>query len=755
MHCSLSTMFKINILLLFSLLNFADAETWIRSGYWSSALKFPIPDINSALFTHLVCAFAYINSSNYEIYISPSDEAYTSTFTWIVRRKNPSAKTLLSVRAGEANTSTFFEMINQSSRRRSFIKSSITAARQRGFMGLDLFDVFPSTPANMVNMETFFDEWREAINSEPKNSDTSPLILTMGVQYSPVLESLIYPISSINKNFDWVHILSFDYHLPSQDRFTGAHAALYDPSSNLNTDYGINEWLSRGLPAKKLVLGLPYHGYAWKPVNSNDNAIGVPAEGPAITQDGHISYRYIKWFLNTYRIKRVFNSTYVVNYCKIGPFWIAYDDVEAVKTKVSYAKEKGLLGYNVYEMPEDDPNWILSRTAQEEEKDPRNKQQLLVILLSTTVAAILLLGTTICIWKRKLAMLKVKGEAALGKRNECSDQQIFNFAQITAATDNFSCVNKLGEGGFGPVYKGELHNGLQIAIKRLSKSSRQGTEELKNELALTTRVQHVNLVKVLGICTEREEQMLIYEYMPNGSLDMYLFDPVKRLCLDWQKRVQIIEGVTQGLLYLHEYSVVTIIHRDLKASNILLDKEMKPKISDFGIARIFQKDKNAASTGRIIGTYGYVPPEYLKGGLYSRKYDVYSFGVLLLQILSGKKTSSLYGLHKNQNLLEHAYQLWKTGNSMDFMDPSLDDTSSTCKMKRCMQVALLCVQERWEDRPSMLEVSSMLKNETESVPTPDMPAFSTNINPHGQKICRSEVEVCSTNILTITQQTPR
>ncbi|KAI3446790.1 hypothetical protein Pfo_003455 [Paulownia fortunei] len=725
-------MFKNNFLLLLSLLKFADAETWIRSGYWYSGSEFPVPDINSALFTHLVCAFAQINSSNYEIYISPSDEPYMSTFTEIVRRKNPSAKTLLSISAGAAKSSTFFEMINQPSRRRSFIKSSITAARQHGFMGLDIFDVFPSTPANMANMENFLDEWREAINSEPKNSDTSPLILTMGAKYSPVLESLIYPINSINRNFDWVHILSFDYHLPSQDRFTGAHAALYDPSSNLNTDYGINEWI----------------------INSNDYAIGAPAKGLAITPDGSISYRHIKWYLNSYGVKPVFNSTYVVNYCKIGLFWIGYDDVEAVKTKVSYAKEKGLLGYSVFQIPNDDMNWILSRTAQEEDKDQQNKQQLLVILLST-VAAILLLGTTICFWKRKLIMFKVKGKAALGKRNECSNLQVFHFAQITAATDNFSCENKLGEGGFGPVYKGELQNKLQIAIKRLSKGSRQGTEELNNELALTTRLQHVNLVKVLGTCTEREEQMLIYEYMPNGSLDMYLFDPVKRLCLDWQKRVQIIEGVTQGLLYLQEYSAVTIIHRDLKASNILLDKEMNPKISDFGIARIFQKDDNTASTSRIIGTYGYVPPEYVKGGIYSRKHDVYSFGVLLLQILSGKKTSSLYGSHKNLNLLEHAYELWKNENSMDFMDPLLDDTSSTCKMKRCMQVALLCVQERWEDRPSMLEVSSMLRNEIESVPTPNMPAFSTNRSPDGQKDCSSEVEVCSTNMLTITQQIPR
>ncbi|PIN04206.1 Serine/threonine protein kinase [Handroanthus impetiginosus] len=630
-------MFKTNILVLLSFLDFAISQNWIRSGYWYSGSDFPVADINSRLFTHLVCAFAHINSSNYEIYIEPSDEPYMSTFTEIVTRENPSAKTLLSILAGETNSSTFFEMLNKSSRRTSFIESSIMAARRNGFMGLDLFDVFPSTPANMANMGSFLDEWRQAINSEQRKYNTSPLILTMGAKYSLVMDSRTYPVNKIKRNFDWVHVLSFDYHNSSKDRFTGAHAALYDPSSNLNTDYGINEWIR----------------------------------------------------------------------LKIGSLWIGFDDVEAIKTKVSYAKEKGLLGYNVFQIPNDDTDWILSTTAQEDVKNQENKQQLRVIVLSTTVATMILVSTTICFLKRKSIISR--GKAIWSKRNTYTTQQGFTFAQIAAATNNFSSENKLGEGGFGPVYKGELQNGLQVAAKRLSKGSKQGIEELKNELALTGRLQHVNLVKVLGICTEREEHMLIYEYMPNGSLDKYLFDPVKRLCLDWEKRVQIIEGVTQGLLYLQEYSVVTIIHRDLKASNILLDKEMKPKISDFGIAKVFGKDENAASTRRIIGTCGYIPPEYVKGGIYSRKYDVYSFGVLLLQIISGKKTSSLYGLQKNLNLLEH----------------------------RCMQVALLCVQERWEDRPSMLEVSSMLKNEMENVPTPNMPAFSTCKRSDGEKICNS------------------
>ncbi|PIN20582.1 Serine/threonine protein kinase [Handroanthus impetiginosus] len=713
-------MFKTNILVLLSFLNFANSQNWIRSGYVYSGTEFPEPDINSRPFTHLVCAFAYINSSNYEIYIEPSDEIFMTSFTEIVTSKNPSAKTLLSIWAGkphssgEANSSMFFDMINQSSHRTSFIESSIMAARQYGFIGLDLSDVLPTTPANMASMGSFFDEWREAINSEPRKYDTPPLILTMGAMYSPVMDSLIYPVNHIKRNFDWVHVRSFDYHMSSKDRFTGAHAALYDPSSNLNTDYGINEWIRQGLPAKKLVIGLPYHGYAWTLVNSDDYAIGAPAKGMALTRDGSISYKEIKRYFNSYKVKPVFNSTYVASYGKFGSIWIDFDDVEAIKTKVSYAKEKGLLGYNVFQIPNDDANWILSTTAQEEANNQENKQQLWVIILSTTLAAMILVSTTICFLKRKSIISK--GKVVWSRRDKYTNQQSFTFAQIAVATDNFSSENKLGEGGFGPVYKGELQNGLQIAVKRLAKSSKQGIEELKNELALTARLQHVNLVKVLGICTEREEQMLIYEYMPNGSLDNYLFD--------------------------------------LKASNILLDKEMKPEISDFGIAKVFEKDENAASTRRIIGTYGYIPPEYVKGGIYSRKYDVYSFGVLLLQIISGKKTSSLYGSQKNLNLLEHAYELWKNDSSMDFMDPTLDDSSSACKMKRCMQVALLCVQERWEDRPSMLEVSSTLKNETENVPTPNMPAFSTCKRSDGEKICNS-MEVCSASMLTITQEMPR
>ncbi|CAN1256420.1 Cysteine-rich receptor-like protein kinase 19 [Linum perenne] len=198
--------------------------------------------------------------------------------------------------------------------------------------------------------------------------------------------------------------------------------------------------------------------------------------------------------------------------------------------------------------------------------------------------------------------------------------------------------------------------------------------------------------------------MLVYEFMANGSLHLYLFGHVRKLRLDWNKRVGIIEGVTQGLLYLQEYSNFTIIHRDIKAGNILLDDEMNAKISDFGMAKLFGKGFDEANTRRIVGTYGYIPPEYARKGIYSMKYDVYSFGVLLLQIISGKRNQPRYGPNEDLHLLEHAYECWRSGAGNEFFDPSLDDSSSKCKLMTCLQVALLCVQEKPEDRPTMLQV---------------------------------------------------
>ncbi|KAK7287352.1 hypothetical protein RIF29_00624 [Crotalaria pallida] len=247
---------------------------------------------------------------------------------------------------------------------------------------------------------------------------------------------------------------------------------------------------------------------------------------------------------------------------------------------------------------------------------------------------------------------------------------LFDFEKLAAATNNFHFANMLGKGGFGPVYKGQLENGQEIAVKRFSKASTQGLEEFMNEVVVISKLQHRNLVRLLGCCVEGEEQMLIYEFMPNKSLDAFIFDPLQRKVLDWKKRFNIIEGIARGILYLHRDSRLRIIHRDLKASNILLDDEMNPKILDFGLARIFKGGEDfEVITRRVVGTYGYMPPEYAMEGLFSEKSDVYSFGVLLLEIVSGRRNTSFHNNEESLSLVGFAWKLWKEGNILSLIDP--------------------------------------------------------------------------------------
>ncbi|KAF8669161.1 hypothetical protein HU200_051488 [Digitaria exilis] len=231
---------------------------------------------------------------------------------------------------------------------------------------------------------------------------------------------------------------------------------------------------------------------------------------------------------------------------------------------------------------------------------------------------------------------------------EAVDSMMIDVSTLRAATGDFDESNKLGEGGFGAVYKaldehaGVLPDGEEIAVKRLSKSSTQGVEELKNELALVAKLKHKNLVRLVGVCLEQKERLLVYEFVPNRSLDLVLFDTEseKREQLNWGQRYKIINGIARGLQYLHEDSQLKVVHRDLKASNILLDANMNPKISDFGLARIFGRDQTQAITSRVVGTYGYMAPEYLMRGNYSVKSDAFSFGVMVLEIVTGRKNNN-------------------------------------------------------------------------------------------------------------------
>ncbi|GLU23220.1 hypothetical protein SLE2022_392430 [Rubroshorea leprosula] len=357
-------------------------------------------------------------------------------------------------------------------------------------------------------------------------------------------------------------------------------------------------------------------------------------------------------------------------------------------------------------------------------KEGNSSRIIIIIVISAVAFLILNICSCICIFylmKKSKKRRNLKQEIEDVDRDNSGEAVQFDFDTIRMATDNFSSMNKLGQGGFGAVYKGKLLSGKEIAVKRLLESSAQGELEFKNEVSLMARLQHRNLVRLLGFCLEGNERLLIYEFVPNSSLNHFIFDPIKRLELDWDTRHKIIGGISKGILYLHEDSYYRIIHRDLKASNILLDVKMNPKISDFGLARLFVGDQTQADTRRIAGTFGYMAPEYTRRGHISVKSDVYSFGVLVLEIISGQKVNLSIG-EDGEDLLTSAWKNWMEGTAQNLIDPILRNGSSG-EMMRCIQIGLLCVQEDVARRPTMASVVLMLSSSPGSLPLPLKPAY--------------------------------
>lgn len=384
----------------------------------------------------------------------------------------------------------------------------------------------------------------------------------------------------------------------------------------------------------------------------------------------------------------------------------------------------------------------MPKTDQTTSNTNSGKKKLVGIILGSTVlAGVLMVGLTFYIWRKKQRKQEIEEDMELPS---------FHLATIVKATDNFSSNNKLGQGGFGPVYKGTLIDGQEIAVKRLSKSSRQGLTEFKNEVILIAKLQHRNLVKLLGCCIQGDEVMLIYEFMPNKSLDYFIFDQTRNKFLDWQRRNLIIGGIARGLLYLHQDSRLRIIHRDLKASNILLDKDMNPKISDFGMARLFGVDQIEADTNKVVGTYGYMSPEYAVDGRFSLKSDVFSFGVLVLEIISGKKNRGFSHPDHCHNLLGHAWKLWTEERALELLDNMSDRPYSVSEVLRCIHVGLLCVQQKPEDRPNMSSVVLMLGSDN-SLPDPKQPGFFTERNMPAVDSSSGNHDSSSINDLTISE----
>ncbi|XP_042944116.1 G-type lectin S-receptor-like serine/threonine-protein kinase At1g11300 isoform X3 [Carya illinoinensis] len=341
--------------------------------------------------------------------------------------------------------------------------------------------------------------------------------------------------------------------------------------------------------------------------------------------------------------------------------------------------------------------------------DLDKKEEVKVIVIVTVIIGIVFMAVCtlfLCRWRAKRKEGRHQGfqceENLVDNMNQDKLQElpIFSLEELASATNNFHPSNKLGQGGFGPVYKGKLLHGQEIAVKRLARNSGQGLEEFKNEVIVISKLQHRNLVRLFGGCVEGEEKLLVYEYMPNKSLDTFLF-------------------------------------------------ELNPKISDFGMARIFGGNEDQANTKRVVGTYGYMSPEYAMEGRFSEKSDVFSFGVLLLEIVSGRKNTHFYHDEGSVSLLGLAWKMWNIDNLAALVDPKISGSGFEKEILRCIHVGLLCVQEFAKDRPTIPIVISMLRSEIVDLPYPRQPGFAINQIITDNEFYYPNQKVCSINNVTV------
>ncbi|KAK6133094.1 hypothetical protein DH2020_033133 [Rehmannia glutinosa] len=344
------------------------------------------------------------------------------------------------------------------------------------------------------------------------------------------------------------------------------------------------------------------------------------------------------------------------------------------------------------------------------------------IVVAIAAVSLVALGAVYYVYRRRKMQKNFEDAELLGID---ARPYTFNYAELRAATDDFNPANKLGEGGFGPVYKGTLGDGRIVAVKQLSVASHQGKSQFIAEIATISAVQHRNLVKLYGCCIEGDKRLLVYEYLENKSLDQLLFGTgSKSLYLDWPTRYDICLGVARGLAYLHEESRLRIVHRDVKASNILLDSDLTPKISDFGLAKLYDDKKTHIST-RVAGTIGYLAPEYAMRGHLTEKADIFSFGVVALEIVSGRPNSDSSLEDDMIYLLEWAWNLHENNKEIGLVDPTLHQYDAN-EVRRIIGIALLCTQASPALRPAMSRVVAMLSGDIEVPSVTTRPGYLTD-----------------------------
>nr|XP_048322526.1 cysteine-rich receptor-like protein kinase 2 isoform X2 [Ziziphus jujuba var. spinosa] len=362
-----------------------------------------------------------------------------------------------------------------------------------------------------------------------------------------------------------------------------------------------------------------------------------------------------------------------------------------------------------------------------------NSRAIKIVIAVSVVSSVIVLvvGAAIGhhVWKNRYIQKKRRGSNDAEKLSKTLNDSSLNFkySTIEKATGAFDSSNKLGQGGFGTVYKGVLPDGREIAVKRLFFNNRHRAADFYNEVNMISSVQHKNLARLLGCSCSGPESLLVYEFLPNKSLDRFIFDQTRGKALNWGKRYDIIIGTAEGLVYLHENSNIRIIHRDIKASNILLDSKFRAKIADFGLARSFQEDKSHISTA-IAGTLGYMAPEYLAHGQLTEKADVYSFGVLVLEIVTGRQNNRSKALEYSESLVTTTWKHFQSRTVEELFDPNLmlqnqRDNYIKNEILRVVHIGLLCTQEIPSLRPTMSKALQMLTKKEETLPAPTSPPF--------------------------------